>query len=712
MKRDVIEKIEDLASEEGFLYSLAWILLRDLFFDPEQAADVDWRSRLSHQELSFLVGLMVKRPISMRAIDEKTSQAHVAKTYRYFQELQEAFVKPAMEHLLKTAKERSGSPADHEQFRSVFGTGDAMAECVFYSDSGAYDFQYLDFAGKRYRKDREWLEKRRGFPIEAAVGIFKKLKGLHAKKYAEAPRPRNFDEFSKMALSVFCFVEEDLNEFDRQEARNVLGAFSTKPGAVNKTLSLPGEYNVINSHPIVILDGELYFVPVLFNLAQSIYESPFYWMLNDPKYRDASLKNRGDATVEIASELLANAFGRGNVCKGVVVKKSRSATLTDIDLLAVTGNKAVICQTKSKKLTALSRTGDEEKLKQDFSDAIQESYDQAKICRTAILQKGNRLVTADGQEVRLDDSIDDVYILCITSDHYPAITFQTKTLLRKNAEDPNPIAINIFDLDILAYYLSDPFEFLYYLKQRIALHDVFMASSEIDLLAYHLNQKLYSRKDDKSGKRYDVVVIDHMGQLIDAHFPSARGYHPKTKAMEKLHAKWSNPEFQEIINQLKASKQPGFTDAIFYLYDMEGEGGDQFVDAVRMLRRKCMRERKSLRFHMVSQEDKSGISYICDYQSDGKLFRHVMEYCQVKKYQTKSDMWLGLGGLATGAHHFVTVTFSKSPWKHDPQLEQVAKTHFTKSRVKSLTTGRELGRNDPCYCGSRIKYKKCHGREH
>jgi len=25
-------------------------------------------------------------------------------------------------------------------------------------------------------------------------------------------------------------------------------------------------------------------------------------------------------------------------------------------------------------------------------------------------------------------------------------------------------------------------------------------------------------------------------------------------------------------------------------------------------------------------------------------------------------------------------------------------------------TGPKLGRNDPCFCGSGLKYKKCHGR--
>ena len=75
---------------------------------------------------------------------------------------------------------------------------------------------------------------------------------------------------------------------------------------------------------------------------------------------------------------------------------------TDIDVLAIAGNKAIIVQAKSKRLTELSKTGDEDKLRSDFKDAVQKAYDQGLACRTAVIEKQNTLVSSDGQEIALD----------------------------------------------------------------------------------------------------------------------------------------------------------------------------------------------------------------------------------------------------------------------------------------------------------------------
>jgi len=64
-KATIVQKIEDITKEKGFIYSLAIILLHSFFLDPEEAADIDWHSKLSFQEISFLTGLMVKNSISL-----------------------------------------------------------------------------------------------------------------------------------------------------------------------------------------------------------------------------------------------------------------------------------------------------------------------------------------------------------------------------------------------------------------------------------------------------------------------------------------------------------------------------------------------------------------------------------------------------------------------------------------------------------------------
>ena len=708
-QRDIVGKIEEITKEKGFIYSLAIILLQSFFHDPEEAADIDWHSKLSFQEISFLTGLMVKNSISVELPTEASCRCHIEKVSQLFQELHSSYMKPFKDHMQNIAKQSTVSEGDAQISENILGSGMALSEAIFYGDSGAYDFQYWDFAVKRYENDREWLRREKGFDIATAVAICRKLKELAISKSINIFNTENFDDLAKMALAVFCFSESDLSEFNSDELKNILRAFSILPNTENKTLSAPGQYNVIASNPIIILREGLYFIPVLFNFAQSIYESPFYWMIKDAAYKEQSLINRGQATVKIAMALLVNVFGDVNVAEQVVIEKQRGQAVTDIDLLAVTGNKAVVVQIKSKKLTSIARTGDEGQLKTDFNAAIQDAYDQGRTSRNAILKEKVKLIRPGGSEIVLDDSINDVYIICVTSDHYPAVMYQAKTFLEKNDSDPSPIVINIFDLDILTYYLKCPFEFLYYLRQRVSLNEHFMGQSEIDLLAYHLNQKLFPLKDEKSGRPIDWALVEGMGQLIDAHFPSARGHVPRTSAMQRLHAKWSNPDFQEMVDQLKKSKQSGFTDAIFYLYDLAGKGADQFIAEVKALKERCFRERKSLRFHMATNDGKSGICYVCDFQNHDKLFRHLTEYCMVKKYQMKASLWLGFAAMADSAKNFELVMFGNGPWMHDPQLEQIANKYYTKSTPINLKTREKIGRNDPCPCGSGKKYKKCHG---
>lgn len=708
-KEEIICNLEKLTQEKGYIYSFAHILLKEAFSDVRELGNIDWQNRLIHQELSFVAGLILKYPLKFEIIDEATSKSQIERTYQFLKELHNAFIEPYRERLLSVIKDSSSfNDADNKE-NVVFGSGLALSEAIFYGNSGAYDFQLVNFAVKRYAKDKNWLQRNKGLDLDVLSRFYYCLRRLQHDKLKTCSNVSCFEEFCKKALYVFCFSKEEVNNFQEGEIESILNAFSVTPGCVNKDLDLPGKYNVINSHPIIRLDKECYFVPILFNLAQSIYESPFYWMNEDDGYKIMAAKNRGEAAEDIVEDLLVKVFGRDRTFKQVKVK-DKKGDLTDIDLLAVAGNKAIVFQVKSKKLTIFARCGNDEKIKKDFSEAIQESYEQGIISRNAILTHEACLFNAEGKEIKLDDTINDVYIFCVTADHYPAVVIQTRHLLqKKSASDPYPIALNLFDLEILAFYLNDPFKFLYYSRQRLALYDQFMGQSEIDLLAYHLNQKLYPLKDEESGKRIDWALVEGMASLIDAHFPAACGYQPCTEAIEKLHAKWYNPDFQKIIEQLKQSKKSGFTDAIFFLYDLEGKGADCFIEQAKKLKNKCLNERKSLRFYMMGKDDKTIVCYICDYGAKGNLFRHLFEYCKIKKYQTKANLCLGLGGFADGAELFEGVIFNNDPWVKDDDMEILAKKYFSKGRPVNLKTGEKLGRNDPCFCGSGIKYKKCCG---
>ena len=96
------------------------------------------------------------------------------------------------------------------------------------------------------------------------------------------------------------FSPEDIANVSRDAVGSFIDAFSLAPGKANQEFRAVGDYNAAHSHPVIRLQGNKFFLPIFFNLAKSIYESPYYWMLKDGNYKETGLSNRGDATEEIA----------------------------------------------------------------------------------------------------------------------------------------------------------------------------------------------------------------------------------------------------------------------------------------------------------------------------------------------------------------------------------------------------------------------------
>jgi SEC-C motif len=84
--------------------------------------------------------------------------------------------------------------------------------------------------------------------------------------------------------------------------------------------------------------------------------------------------------------------------------------------------------------------------------------------------------------------------------------------------------------------------------------------------------------------------------------------------------------------------------------------------------------------------------------------------CQAKKYAQRATTWFGLlVNPGDGAVSFgIGLDF---PWKHDDSLEDTARSFRPAVPFEKLDElmerAKKIGRNDPCRCGSRLKYKRC-----
>lgn len=706
-KEEILNQLEGLVRESGYWCALAIMVMTDLSVDVHKILEIDWRSRISFREFSLLYGLLVKQPFNRDVPDFETLNRHTNSTYTLLHQLHESYGEPFRDHMksaLETKEQQQVDVTAGENLKKIFGQGDWMTEPIFYGGYGAYGFQFLDMAKKRYKFDAEWLATKKHISVEAMAALASELMILQERKALEFPIPQNptYEDACRKALSVLSFQSSELGSVNAETRRSFLDIFSLIPGGANKGFNYPGSYNQVESHPLIKLGDDEYFLPIWFNLAQSIYESPFYWMRSDSQYKEEAFRHRGETTEGICYDLLKNVCGPHKVFKDVKISRSKGKTVTDADVLALLGNKAIVVQAKSKKLTELARQGDEEKLKSDFKEGVQKAYEQGLACRGAILGDSVEFISDTGEKIQIHETVNDAYLLCVLSDEYPALIHQVEAYLSKKSSDPHPVVINLFDLEIITHYLNDPFELFYYVRQRTALANYFRGE-EMSLLAQHLKHKLHPAPN------VDFVYLDHsMAQLIDANYPVARGYQVKTEASEKLTHQWRNPGFETLLSHVKRAQHPGVTDGVFFLLDLSSDSADTLMSGIEKIKSKARERDRVQVFTMSLDQGNSGTSVVAIPRAQaGEIEQRTLAYAMARKYELRAERWLGIGCVIGSADTIDTVVYSSKPWEKDPALEEMADV-LKSSGVPLNKEMKRIGRNDPCYCGSGKKYKKCH----
>lgn len=756
MKRDrevILFDLKKLIKTNGFIYAFCMIIIDDIYLSLENFHKINLYKKLNYQEVSFILGLLIQNPINYRKPKDPSDLLKIKKqTYELMEELHYSYTGGLSDFLNNVAVSEKSNESLKINEKEYFAKGDMLIESIFYSGTGVYDFQYLEFLEKKYRYDFKWLTTNANYNVNDVKGILNRIKIIREEKISmlnfnsnesklkkrikklKKQKPEidwvqetnQFDdilEFSKYSL-LFGETEEieigwdnfysnliDILCVETKELSNlknhiqILELFSVIPEkGANEKLKTIGDFNIVNSKPLIQITQNKYFLPVPFYLFQAVYESPFYWMIEDSKYTNIVSRNRGKVSEEITYSYLAKLFSKNNIYENVRIETKKGHTDTEIDILCIQGSKALCVQVKSKQLTILSKQGNAEQMQKDFNLAIQQAYDQGIICRNKILNKNGKFYDKSSKEIILSDEIDEVYIMCITTENYPAISHLAPILINKLEIDPYPISLSVFDLELLVHYLKDTFEFLYYIRQRIDLMTYFKAHEEITYLSYHLKKKLWNNPS------YSHEMIDsNFAQLIDRNYYS---YKIGAKLSEKgdiIANRWKNENFEKLINQLKKIKINRVIDLVFYLYDLSGKTIDELVRIILKLKNQILIDNKSHNFSITTNYNnkKVGITYYNIPENDIKKIEFTLfSFCEVKKYKEKADVWIGFGSTSGSKRFFDSVILNENPWVYDAELDRMSsKIGQGQTRVYS-----KQGRNDPCNCGSGLKYKKCCGK--
>src|SRR6202035_1699186 len=119
-------------------------------------------------------------------------------------------------------------------------------------------------------------------------------------------------------------------------------------------------------------------------------------------------------------------FGAHRVFQNVEIFRLKGQVVAEIDVLVLFGNRAIVLQAKSKKLTLPARKGNDLLLQADFKAAVQDAVDQAMACAQFLGDPSVTLHCRDGSAVPLAQRPQTVFPMSVVSDHYPALAFQSR----------------------------------------------------------------------------------------------------------------------------------------------------------------------------------------------------------------------------------------------------------------------------------------------
>ena len=655
--------------------------------------------RLNRPEISTLTGLMLKAELDLAQPSLAQFKHYFERTEELLRELQHAMNMPVLAALSGEALSKGFDP---------FSQGAYYREPIFYCGESAYVFQYRDFSVWKYSKDDAWLLSNKGFAIADARTVVAALEEFQEKKLLgtlTALRGTAPDQWT--VLPGFTFSLQDLVEASRlapEIVEAVVSAFTFPSVDRNSTFGHLDDYNAANALPIIAVGDDQFVLFQSYSLAEALYESPFYWLGADKAYASLAMKHRGEVTETFARQRLERVFGKAHVHAGVNIMASKEHTVGEIDVLVLFGNRAIVLQAKSKRLTMEARKGNDLVLKSDFQKSIQESYDQGLSCAQHLLDGKHKFIDANGVEIQLPMSVRAVYIVCLISDHYPALSFQARHFLKANTtlQIPAPFVMDVFALDAMTEMLESPLRLLSYVERRVKYADVVMAGHELTILAYHLRKNLWF-----DGEFNMALLGDDISVPLDIAMASRRAGISGEKTPDGILTRLHKTSLGRVVSNIEARPDPASIDLGFLLLTLGEETMIKVSGAIDALAKQAAIDGN---VHDITVAvGNTGLTVHVHDRPSSEARERLRGHCNLRKYSQKAPTWFG---LCLGSDHSVRFGLKlEQEWQQDDEMDRLVGTMPAPKKFRALgnlTKTRKIGRNDKCPCGSGKKYKKCH----
>jgi hypothetical protein len=706
---EIFRDLESLCTSCGYSHAIAYFCFRDNMISYADGISIEdmlqsfSMERFVRTEISTLIGLMYKKEIDLSIPEPDVFQSYIDETESLLEEIHNSIAIPMMKSVTSKQSAVKGF--------NPFKDGAVLREPIFYSGESAYNFQYLELSIKKYSKDNDWFLRNKGYSIYEARDVvvaitkFQNNKINHVFKGLEDRDPREWSMLPAFILNV----DEISNEsgIDSVIIKSVIESFVPPAGLKNDEFSAVDDFNLTNAYPIIPLKDSSYLLFQNYSLVEALYETPFFWFNDDVSYKNIAMEHRGDFTEKFSAERLKLVFGNNRVFTNVdiVNSKKKKSKAGEIDVLVVFANRAIVVQTKSKKLTIPSRKGNDNCLQNDFKKGIQEAYDQGFLCANLLSDSDYKLYDSESNELKLPRSFKEIYIFCVISEHYPALSFQTRQFLKYQKTDTimHPFVVDVFLLDAITEMLQTPLHFLSYINRRTEYADRIHTSHELTILSYHLKQNLWM--DDG----HTIMVLgDDISVDLDLAMMTRRDHIPGIATPKGILTKYKNTTVGKIIRDIERLEQARTIDLGFILLRLSGDAIEDISKGIEKIAKLASKDGKYHDLTAILEEGNTGLTIHCN--NDPISLPRLKSHCEQRKYIQRANTWFGV----SLSPQSLSIKFGLSldyDWELSEQMEELVRNfpmpQGTINFGAKVRTGKKVGRNQPCPCGSGKKYKKC-----
>ena len=646
-EQEVFEDLRALCCSPGFLHTMADICFRHnitIYEDELKASDMAHLyspSHLTRTERTTLIGLMMRAPVNRACPPRTAIESNARNAEQLLGELHETVALPSASDFARQVRAR-------RNIQEV-EPGKLLREGIFYGGESAYSFQYRDLALQRYRKDAKWLLENKGIDLNLAGKLCRCVNEQINERLVDVGRKVMSDSSDNHSLLPgFTFSSTELaarmNE-PVEAVRSVIGAFTFPPDERNLGFNSLDAFNQAYAYPFIQIGEDEFLSLEHYGFPQALYDVPFYWMIEDKAYAPTAAEHRGEFTESFAFERLSRVFGKGNVFQNVELYRSKGKVIGEIDVLVMFGDRAIVVQAKSKRLTIESRKGNDLQLKDDFQKAVQDAVNQGFDCCEALLDPAVTL-RCGGRKITLKGRPKKIYPIALVAEHYPALALQVRHYLQAKsiAQFATPLVIDVFAIDAMTEFLASPLRLLSYLKLRSHFGNRFWAGHEFTVLSYHLGCNLWL-EEDVDFKWLD----DETSAPMEVAMTVRREGIPGADTPDGILTIAQGTPFAHLIGQMENEQNSTAIELGLLLLELSGRTVLKLNEYLSRIKALTAADGDIHDFTIGLGGLSGGLTVHCSRLAPRKAQEMLLEHCQLRKRSQQARKWFGLAICQDGS---------------------------------------------------------------